>query len=53
MTPSAPVIKKRYDASDVTGAEQRRDSFEDDYGCEMGNALETYVLFLRMYGDDI
>jgi hypothetical protein len=48
----ALAIKKLYDAGDVTGAEQRRDAFEDAHGRDLADSLDTCVLFLRMYGDD-
>jgi hypothetical protein len=47
----ALAIKKLHDAGDTAGAEQRRDAFEDAHGAMLAVALDTCILFLRMYGD--
>ena len=53
--PMIPVIAlgivKMERAGNETGAIERRNQFEANYGSEMAQALDVCTLFLRMYGD--
>jgi hypothetical protein len=46
-------IVKRIKANDQAGADQRKADFRANHGDVLGDSLDTCILFLQMYGEDI